>query len=53
MKTEKEYQKAVSIIRRLVSNYSYVAEECQNNKGKPCKRCAAILHAKKFLSENK
>ena len=51
MRTEKEHKKALRIIKRLISLYPYVAEECQNNKGKPCTRCQAILNAKSFIEE--
>ena len=51
MKTEKEFNKAVAIIKRLVKTYPYVAEECGGPKGKPCSQCVAILKAKEFIKD--
>jgi hypothetical protein len=46
---EKESKEAIKIIKSLIKDYPYEAEACENNKGKPCKRCNHVLVAKNFI----
>jgi hypothetical protein len=38
---------------QVEKNYLFVAENCKNMKGKPCRRCAAILRLRKAIEQVK